>query len=63
MRAKLYMAAVTSIRSNPDIRRQYERLTQNGKSKMQALGAAMRKLVQICFGVVKHQNEYCPQVA
>ena len=63
VRAKLYMAAVTTIRSNPDIRRQYERLTQNGKSKMQALGAAMRKLVQICFGVVKHQNEYCPQVA
>ncbi|MAX98635.1 MAG: IS110 family transposase, partial [Oceanospirillaceae bacterium] len=32
------------------------------KSKMQALGAAMRKLVQICFGVVKHQSEYRSQV-
>lgn len=63
IRAKLYMPAVTSIQHNPDIRAQYERLLKNGKSKMQAIGAAMRKLVQICFGVVKHQSEYRPQVA
>ncbi len=25
---------------------------------MSALGAAMRKLVQICFGVLKHQTPY-----
>ncbi len=30
---------------------------------MEALGAAMRKLVQICFGVVKHQTKYQPQIA
>uniref|UniRef100_A6VTH3 Il-IS_3, transposase n=7 Tax=Marinomonas TaxID=28253 RepID=A6VTH3_MARMS len=30
---------------------------------MQALGAAMRKLSQICFGVVKNQTEYQPQVS
>ncbi|MEQ1546401.1 IS110 family transposase [Methyloglobulus sp.] len=42
---------------------QYLRLTGNGKSKMSALGAAMRKLVQICFGVLKHQQPYQPQVA
>ena len=63
IRAKLYMPAVVSIQHNPDIRAQYERLLKNGKSKMQAVGAAMRKLVQICFGVVKHQSEYRPQVA
>ena len=28
---------------------------------MQALEAAMRKLVQIYFGVTKHQKEYQPQ--
>lgn len=61
VRAKLYMAAVVSVSRNPDISAQYNRLLRNGKSKMQALGAAMRKLVQICFGVIKHQNEYCPQ--
>ncbi|MEI6707682.1 MAG: IS110 family transposase [Methylococcales bacterium] len=61
IRAKLYMAAVVAIRSNPDIKAQYERLTSKGKSKMSALGAAMRKLVQICFGVLKHQQPYQPQ--
>lgn len=62
IRAKLYMASVVCVQWNPDIKAQYERLLANGKSKMQALGAAMRKLVQICFGVVKHQSEYRPQV-
>jgi len=28
---------------------------------MSALCAAMRKLVQICFGVIKHQQPYQPQ--
>ena len=28
---------------------------------MSALGAAMRKLVQIAFGVFKHQRPYQPQ--
>ena len=61
IRAKLYMAAVVAIRYNPDIKAQYERLTSKGKSKMSALGAAMRKLVHICFGVLKHQTPYQPQ--
>ena len=63
IRAKLYMAAIVCAQWNPDIKAQYQRLLANGKSKMQALGAAMRKLVQICFGVVKHQSQYRPQVA
>ena len=63
IRAKLYMGAVVAIRYNPDIAQQYERLLRNGKSKMSAIGAAMRKLVQICFGVLKHQTEYQSQVA
>ena len=61
IRAKLYMAAIVATHHNPDIRRQYKRLLRNGKTKMSALGAAMRKLVQICFGVLKHQNKYQPQ--
>lgn len=62
LRAKLYMAAVVCIQHNPDIKRQYERLLKNGKTKMSALGAAMRKLVHICFGVLKHQTPYQVQV-
>ncbi len=62
IRAKLYMAAVCASTHNPDIKAQKIRLLKAGKVKMQALGAAMRKLIQICFGVIKHQTEYQPQV-
>ena len=55
LRAKLYMAAVCAIRHNPTIQRHYQQLVQRGKTKMSALGAAMRKMVHICFGVLKHQ--------
>jgi transposase len=58
VRAKLYMAAIVCIQHNPDIRDQYQRLLKNGKSKKSALCAAMRKLVHICFGVLKHQQPY-----
>ncbi len=58
IRAKLYMAAVVATRHNQDIQQQYKRLLKRGKSKMSALGAAMRKLVHICFGVLKHQTKY-----
>lgn len=62
VRAKLYMAAVVAIQHNPDIKDQYARLLRHGKTKMCALGAAMRKLVHICFGVLKHQTPYQAQV-
>lgn len=62
IRAKIYMAAVVAKQHNPDVKALYDRLKNRGKTHMQALGAAMRKLVQICFGVVKHQSEYKPQI-
>lgn len=61
IRAKLYMAAVVAIQHNETIKAQYNRLLKNGKCKMSALGAAMRKLTHVCYGVIKHQTEYCPQ--
>ena len=61
VRAKLYMAAIVCIQHNPDIREHYQRLLKNGKSKKSALCAAMRKLVHICFGVLKHQQPYQPR--
>ena len=63
VRGKLYMAALVAIRHNPDVHAFYERLLAKGKSKMAALGAAMRKLAQIGFGVIKHQTPYQSQVA
>jgi len=63
IRAKLYMAAMVAARYNPDVKALYERLLVKGKSKMSALGAAMRKLVHICFGVIKHRTAYQPQIS
>ena len=62
VRAKLYMAAVVACQHNARIRAHYERLLSRGKTKMQALCAAMRKLVEIGFGVIKRQSEYQPQM-
>lgn len=63
MRAVLYMPAIVASRVNPDVRAHYNRLIAAGKSKMSALGAAMRKLVHICFGVLKNQQPYRPSVS
>jgi len=37
---------------------QYLQLIARGKTKMAALDAAMRKMVHICFGVLKHQQPF-----
>lgn len=58
IRAVLYMAAVVATRHNPHVKAVYDRLLARGKSKMSALGAAMRKLVHLCFGVLKTREPY-----
>lgn len=63
IRASLYMAAVVAKRINPDVKALYDRLCANGKSKMAALGACMRKLVHLCYGVDKSRRPYKPQLA
>ena len=60
IRAKLYMPAVVATRCNKQARELYQRLLRNGKTKMAALCAVMRKLVHMCFGVLKHQQAYSP---
>ncbi len=60
-RQQLYFPAMVATRKNPDIKALYERLLAADKSKMCALGAAMRKLVHICYGVVKNQAPYQAQ--
>lgn len=62
VRAVLYMAAVVAIQHNRELKRFYERLCQRGKSKMSALGAVMRKLVHIAYGMLKHRTPYDPSL-
>jgi transposase len=58
VRAVLYMAAIVGTQHNPHIKALYQRLQERGKTKMSALGAAMRKLVHLCFGVLKTRQPY-----
>ena len=60
LRKLLYLPAVVATRWNPHVKALYERLLARGKSKMAGIGAAMRKLVHLCFGVVKSGKPYDP---
>lgn len=62
IRAKLYMCAVVAITHNPDVKAVYERLLARGKNSMVALTACMRKLLHICYGVLKHDSKFKTQV-
>ena len=63
LRKLLYMPALVAIQRNPHIKALYVRLTAKGKSKMAAIGAAMRKLAHLCFGVVKTGRAYDKNIA
>lgn len=63
IRAMLFMAAIVAIKHNPNLKSLYLRLQANGKPKMSALGAVMRKLAHLCFGVIKNQQPYQPNYA
>jgi len=58
LRALLYMAGIVASQHNPHIRLLYQRMVQAGKAKMAAIGACMRKLVHLCFGILKTRQPY-----
>jgi transposase len=53
LRKPMYYPAITALRFNPLIRALGLRLSAHGKSKMLIIGAAMRKLLHIAYGVLK----------
>jgi transposase len=61
VRAALYMPAITVMRSNTEFKQFAARLAARGKSYGVILGAVMRKLLHIIYGVVKHKAPYDPQ--
>jgi transposase len=60
LRKALYFPAMVALRFNPPIRALGERLRAKGKNKMLILGAAMRKLLHIVYGVLKSGNKFDP---
>lgn len=58
LRAKLYLPALTAIKWNPALGAFYGTLIERGKTPKQAITAVMRKLVHLCYGVIKNQTPY-----
>jgi len=63
VRKALYMPTLVAIRYNPTIRMFYERLLANGKAKMTALIACMRKLVLLLNAIIRDNQEWKPKCA
>jgi transposase len=63
LRKALYMPAVVAMRHNPLLKAMSERLLGRGKVKMQVIGALMRKLVHLAFGILKSQKPFDPNYA
>lgn len=55
VKALLFMAALSAIRCHPELRAFYRRKLAEGKVKMVALVAVMRKLLVICNAVLKQE--------
>ena len=49
----LYFPAIASLRFNPLIKAMGDRLKERGKAKMVVVGAAMRKLLVLVYGILK----------
>jgi len=60
LRKALYFPALTALRHNPTIRAVRQRLQARGKPPMVIVGAAMRKLIHLAYGVLKSGRAYDP---
>lgn len=60
LRKALYMPAVVAMRHNPLLKSFSERLLKRGKVKMQVIGAIMRKLLHLVYGILKSNQPFDP---
>jgi transposase len=58
LRKALYFPALTALRWNPTVQALRARLRAAGKPPMVIVGAAMRKLIHLAFGVLKSGRAY-----
>jgi transposase len=63
LRKALYFPALAALRFNPTIRAARARLSAAGKPPMVIVGAAMRKLIHLAYGVLKSGRAYEPTCA
>lgn len=60
LRHILYMPAIVARSHNPIIRTFCDRLAQRGLPNMAIIAAAMRKLLHLVFGILKHKQPFDP---
>jgi transposase len=60
LRKALYFPAIVATQHNPIIKAVSERLRERGKCPMLIIGAAMRKLIHIAYGVLKSGKPFDP---
>lgn len=60
LRKALYLPAISAQRFNPLIVAFSERLLAKGKAKKQVIGAIMRKLLHLAYGVLKSGSPFDP---
>lgn len=60
LRSALYMPAIVARRYNPVIKAFSDRLKKAGKPNMVIIGAVMRKLIHIVYGVLKSGRPFDP---
>ena len=60
LRKALYMPAVVSKRCNPIVHSFCDRLIKSGLQPMEVIGAAMRKLLHLVYGVLKTGRPFDP---
>jgi transposase len=63
LRKALYMPAIVAKQYNPVIKAFCERLVKRGKKPMAIIGAAMRKLLHLVYGVLKSNKPFDPEYA
>lgn len=61
LRKALYFPAITALRCSPFFKAWAEGLRQRGKCKMSVIGAAMRKLIHLAYGVLKTGCPFDPE--
>jgi transposase len=63
LRKALYMPAIVALRFNPVLRVFAERLATVGKHKRLIIGAVMRKLLVLAFGILRSGKRFDPNYA
>lgn len=62
LRRSLYFQAIVANRHNTILRAFAKKMTKKGKHSMVIIGAIMRKLLHIVFGIIKDKTPFKPHL-